>query len=348
MDFVTTYLFGLKAGSNLTQDAAFRDHFLELYARRRTLNFWPQEMPGIYNFCLSLGYHLVPTWVDDANAEIGDWTLKMLGAATEQIESSDEKASAIEDHPIVVAQLKSAMDKNTEKDSRISAASASQHLEIASEVIDHLAAGFDTSGITLTYLAHELSQRPRLQEALRNELLTLEPPIISSSGAKLPSAKQLDALPLLQAIVQETLRLHAAIPGPQPRQTPPGGCRIGPNSEYDLPGGMRISAQAWSLHRNPNVFPEPEQWKPERWLNEKGEYEVTGEMGRWWWAFGSGGRMCVGSNLAMYQMKFIVAAIWTNFVMSITDDEGIEQADIYTAPPKSNRLIVKLERVGRE
>lgn len=69
------------------------------------------------------------------------------------------------------------------------------------------------------------------------------------------------------------------------------------------------------------------------------------EMDRWFWAFGSGGRMCIGSNLAMYQMKYIVAAIYSNYTTTIVDDTGIEQVDAYTAPPKNDRLIIRLERV---
>jgi hypothetical protein len=44
-------------------------------------------------------------------------------------------------------------------------------------------------------------------------------------------------------------------------------------------------------------------------------------------------------------MKHIVAAIYTNFKTSIVDDEGIEQMDLYTAPPTGGKLIVKLESV---
>lgn len=85
-------------------------------------------------------------------------------------------------------------------------------------------------------------------------------------------------------------------------------------------------------------------------------------MQKWFWAFGSGGRMCVGSNLAIYrvcpfhrfnafidmiktEMKHIVAAIYSNFATTIFDDDGIEQLDAYTAPPKRRGLIIKLEQV---
>lgn len=94
----------------------------------------------------------------------------------------------------------------------------------------------------------------------------------------------------------ETLRLHAPIPGIQPRVTPyPTTSLCG----YDnIPPNTRVNAQAYSLHRNPEVFPEPETWQPKRWLKPHDSPEME-EMRRWFWAFGSGGRMCVGSNLAV-------------------------------------------------
>jgi hypothetical protein len=46
------------------------------------------------------------------------------------------------------------------------------------------------------------------------------------------------------------------------------------------------------------------------------------------------------------EMKFIIAALYTNFTTLIVDDEGIEQMDIYTAPPSGGQLIVKLDYAG--
>ncbi|KAF2423720.1 cytochrome P450 [Tothia fuscella] len=348
MDFVCAYLFGLESGSNLTQDEEFRTWFLDLYDSRRSYNFWPQELPRLTSALASIGINLTPKWVNDANKEIEEWTLSMVDKSAAVLEKTQaQKAEALNEadignFPTVYSQLLSASAKAAGKDG------PSDHnrerLEIASELLDHLAAGFDTTGITLTYLIHELSQRPDLQSSLRQELLTLSPQITQSNNPHLPLPKSLDTLPLLNAIIEETLRLRAAIPGPQPRITPPGGCTLGPQGEYpNIPSGIRISALAHSLHRNANVFTNPEQWLPERYLTSSDEQ--LKEMRRWFWAFGSGGRMCVGSKLALLEIKYVVAALYTNFRTVVVDDGGIEQMDIYTAPPRGGKLIVRLERV---
>lgn len=373
MDFVTGYQFGLAAGSNTILDDVSRTHFLDLYDSRKGYNFWPQEMPGLTSFLGSIGIGMVPKWVDAANTEIDAWCLKMCDDASSFLART--KATCVEDvptdevanFPVVYSQLQSGMTKS--KKASAIATPEQDRLEIASELIDHFAAGFDTSGITLVYVIHELSLHPEIQTALRKELRTLDPSISIQQSQEtspvLPSAKAVDSLPLLDAIIEETLRLHAAIPGPEPRVTPSGGCTLGPEGEYkNIPGGVRISAQGHSLHRNPDVFTNPEEWIPDRWINPT-EGKAT-EMKRWFWAFGSGGRMCVGSNLALYrkfhlshltnllniliallthslEMKYIVAAIYTNFMTTIVDDDGVEQMDLYTAPPKSGKLVIKLE-----
>ncbi|KAF2136173.1 uncharacterized protein K452DRAFT_140447 [Aplosporella prunicola CBS 121167] len=355
MDFITAYLFGLSASTNFVQDTTARDEYLRLYRCRQDFSFWPQELPKLTSFLAKMGLRLVPKFVDEANASLEAFNSRMC----EKARTVAAKTSAVEhpeEYPAVYAQMQAAMARDQEKASGNGMAPLNdeeQQTEMASEFLDHSSAGFETSSITLAYFAHEISQRPELQDRLREELRSLDPPLTLDSKPELPSAKALDALPLLQATLQETLRLHAAIPGPQPRVTPAKGASLGPaGREYsDLPGGVKVMSQAWSLHGNEEVFPEAEKWVPERWLDSKGELltaesseggERYREMMRWFWAFGSGGRMCVGSHLAVYQMKAIIAGVWTGHSTSIVGTNMMEQMDRYTAPPSGSRLVVRV------
>lgn len=320
MDFVTGYQFGLAASSNLMQDDEFRKYFLDLYHSRRSYNFWPQELPGFTSFLATrLGWNLVPDWVGEANKGIEDWTMKMCDGAssflckTGATRVEDVPAEEAKNFPAVYSQLVSGLVKSKKDYLTTKTTPEQDRLEIASELLDHLAAGFDTSGITLVYVIHQLSLHPSIQDSLRKELRTLSPPITLSTATvtatspppSLASPKIIDTLPFLDAIIQESLRLHAAIPGPEPRVTPASGCTLGPENEYPgIPGGVRISAQAWSLHRNEDVYEEALEWRPSRWL--EASEEKLKEMKRWFWAFGSGGRMCVGSNLALYREFFVL------------------------------------------
>lgn len=358
MDVVTGYLYGLAASSKFTSEPEACKHFLDLYNSRHGFTFWGQEMGWLHAVAsvFGLGTYLIPEHVRTSNREIEAWTLAMCDEARRNL-MSGKTTLEVQDTPVVYQQMAAAMLRNAEKKTTLELPIADpylspsgpedRHMAIASETLDHLAAGFDTSSITLTYLLHQISlpHNQHYQAQLRKELLTLSPNLLfdlRNTTPEIPDAKALDQLPLLHAILWETLRLHSAIPGPEPRVTPAGGCLVGPglsssspsssrqpakgatvnNNEdqrtYFLPSGMRISASAGLLHQNADVYPEPLKWLPERWLAQQGtttssttaaaeeEREKRKEMDRWFWAFGSGGRMCVGSNLAIYRKFFFL------------------------------------------
>jgi cytochrome P450 len=284
MDVVNGYIFGLGAGSNLIDNADQLTWFLDLYNSRRSYNFWPQEFP-VFSSSVEkwLGYRFAPKWVEEANQEIEKWTQRMCENAGLVLAKGE--ADPV-DTPVVYQQLSMALTKEAKKADVEKTDFAPL---LASEVLDHLAAGFDTSGITLNYVVHELSQHQDIQARLRSELQTLTPRLVSSSASNMPDPKAVDALPFLHAVIWETLRLHSAIPGPQPRFVPQQGCHLGSEEHpYFVPGGVRVSASAGLLHANEDVYERAGEWSPERWLDmEKLGAEKRKDMeSRWFWAFG--------------------------------------------------------------
>ncbi|EXJ82453.1 hypothetical protein A1O3_06266 [Capronia epimyces CBS 606.96] len=377
MDFMTAYQFGLRAGTNFVQDVAARHRILHEYHCRRDYEFFSAELPWMKSLSRRLGWPVVPQFVDDANVYLEDWNAQMCREADEYLTAEakvDDDRTGLSsypgDDPVVYKQFKTGITKLREKDPSAGRAVEGQvtlpttrhddvgvdpndttttTAEIYSEMLDQLGAGHETSAVALTYLYWELSKAPALQKQLRLELLTLTPTIVVESHVadtfRLPDPKQIDALPLLHAIFMETLRLHAPIPGIEPRISPhvPGGSTLG--TYAGIPGGVRVSAMPYTLHRNAAVFPDPETFRPERWLASCTPEAHLKEMHRWFWAFGSGGRMCIGSNLATQEIKLLVAAIYSNWTTEIVDDDGIEEIDAYTVRPKSNRLVLRLRHV---
>jgi cytochrome P450 len=303
MDIVTSYIFGLGASSNLIDRPDELAWFLGLYKSRHGYTFWPQEFPRLTE-CLKkwFGIGMSPSWVADANAEIEKWTRKMCDDAAVVLQKGDAK---IHEVPSVYQQLSAAISKEAKKND---AGEIDLQSVISSEVLDHLAAGFDTSGITLTYIVHELSTHPEIQARLQQELRTLSPQLVASSSPELPDPKAVDMLPILHSVIWESLRLHSAIPGPQPRFTPAQGCKLGPEGEYFVPGGVRISASAGLLHQNEQVYENASKWRPERWLDmDKMDEEKRKDMeSRWFWAFG---RSVHGTSLLhSFDLRDAVAA----------------------------------------
>lgn len=161
-------------------------------------------------------------------------------------------------------------------------------LDIAAEAADHLDAGLKTTSDTLMFALWALS-RPQNEKYQRRLAAEADSIKAQHSGeieeASVSPADICDRLPYLDAVVKETLRLYASIPASQPRVSTRDTTVHG----TFIPAGTVVSCQAYSLHRNPEVFHEPYKFDPDRWLAEEAQ-----EMRRWWWPFSSGGRMCLG------------------------------------------------------
>ena len=362
MDFVSSYIFGLQHSTNFIQDEKTRNDWLHTFITPRPYIFWFGELPGLMWLMSKFGWHVVPQRSYIAIETIEDWCAEMCISAAKEYSPKISNLDKASNSQTVFTVLTRALTPPSDRPFATADIKGLSQMDklIASELLDHLAAGQETSGLTLTYLIHEMSQRPDLQDRLRTELLSLSPPIALSSSSDnavppaLPPLRSIDALPLLHAIIMETLRLRSPIAGPQPRKTPahrPASLASSP----PLPPNVRVSAQAYSLHRNPSVFPDPETWRPERWLlseantidggsgNTKAKID---EMHRWFWAFGSGGRMCVGSNFAMMNLKVVVAGLYSGWRTYMVDDEGIEQVQAYVCLPRGRGLVIRVEEAA--
>lgn len=108
-----------------------------------------------------------------------------------------------------------------------------------------IVAGSDTTSVTLTYLIWAVLQRPDLQRRLEEEVSGLPERFDDAAVEKLP---------LLEAVVNETLRLHGAAPGGLPRSVPKGGATLG---GHYIPEDFVVETQAYTLHRNADIFPDP-------------------------------------------------------------------------------------------
>jgi len=185
----------------------------------------------------------------------------------------------------------------------------------------------------------------------------LSHPPVQNYGISKSTLQKLDGLPLLDAVMMESLRLRNPIRMPAFRTVPQGGAVI---DGFFLPGGTVVSASTYALHMNPDAFPEPHKWVPERWFNlsdekipgasDDGEAEKgrdTNDPRRWFWTFISGSNMCLGNNFSVLVMKLIVATIYTNYTTYVIDDEGIEQVDGIFACPVGEKLILGFNRLPK-
>ncbi|KOS48290.1 hypothetical protein ACN38_g683 [Penicillium nordicum] len=318
MDFTSSFLFGLREGTRYLFNIPEWKIWLEEYEQFKYLSRDDRYMGFIEAWCLG-------------------FCNRIEASKTQRIFSDEGKQPST--NPVVYYQLRQSLLAQKEHDQR------PLNLAIASELLDHLVAGHETSGITFTYMMWELSQHPELQAELRKELLTLSPSLrdLGTDGENpLPSPSAIDALPLLDAMVRETLRLHSPAPAQLPRVTPTTEKGTSLHGYDNIPGGVRVSSTSYSLHRISDVYPRPLEWLPQRWIDPGDKIH---DMRRLFWPFGSGGRMCLGSNFALQEIKLVMAAVYSNYTTSIVDDEGIEQDYAFISLPRGRKLMLKFTPV---
>lgn len=328
-DLFTGFQFGIQNGTNFLQNREAREYYFKNY----------RSFMDVLN--------------NDVHYRIEEVNMSMCKAALADIEGDTEPTT----YPVVFGKLYTGL-KNAK-----SVREEDVLPRTASEMMDDMIANYEGTGVGLTYTLYRLSQNEDMQAQLRSELLTLTPPV-GAQKYKLPTPASIEQLPLLDAIVHETLRLHPATPGRQPRIVPRGGTVL---DRFMIPEGTTVSSNAYTLHRNEEVYENAFEWLPRRWLPDSSDAENKSSldaMRRWFWAFSSGGRGCIGSHFAMQgkrippisnaeyvltisfaEMKLLLAAIYTNFTTSIIDDEGIEQREAFVAGPMSDKLILRFHKL---
>ncbi|KAL8950435.1 MAG: hypothetical protein Q9222_003529 [Ikaeria aurantiellina] len=232
-------------------------------------------------------------------------------AAMRKAEKSTWEDSA--DYPTVYASVRNAVDHDS---SHLDAQSKSS--EVASELFDHMSSSREVLGLVLAYTLYYVSQNPIAQHRLRQEIASATPEMQNLAGLddsdlqdhNLPSAASLDQLPYLSAIICESLRMRPNST-PLPRITP-AGSSVRLAGIEGIPPGVRVNAFQWFVHRDPKKWDRVDDWIPERWLDGDGKL-LRGSGESQLWGFCSGPRMCAGSNLSQYLMRYILALIFSNF-----------------------------------
>jgi len=122
-----------------------------------------------------------------------------------------------------------------------------QDIDVQIEAGNLIIAGSDTTANTLCYLIWAVMSQPSAKKALEDELQSVDVETVDA---------ELEKLPVLNAIIDEALRLYGAAPGSLPRVVPQGGATV---DGYYLPQGSVVSTQAWTFHRNPKYFLDPDR-----------------------------------------------------------------------------------------
>lgn len=171
--------------------------------------------------------------------------------------------------------------------------SAMTDTQLRDEVITIFAAGHETTALVLTYAFFLLTHNPAAAAALAAELTAV-------LAGRAPTIHDLPALRYTEAVVLESMRCYPpawAIGREAVRDTTLSG--------YPIPRGTQLWMSPWVMHRDPQTFPQPERFLPERWLDG-----LQRRLPRFaYLPFGGGPRLCIGNAFAMTEATLLIATI---------------------------------------
>lgn len=167
-------------------------------------------------------------------------------------------------------------------------------LEIRDELMTMVAAGHETTAMALTWLCYAVFTRPAVLERLVEELA-------ANRGA------DLDALPYLDAVVRESLRMYSVVPAGSVRLVK-RDFRAG---TFEIPAGSMVSVAMHAIHRSAGVYERANEFLPERFVTRKfSPYEAV--------PFGGGSRRCLGMPFAMFEIKVVLATLLDRMALEVT------------------------------
>lgn len=224
---------------------------------------------------------------------------------------------------------------------------ALQDIDVQVEATSLIFAGSGTTANTLAFTLWNIATRPELREKLEIEVKSLLDDFKDAD---------LEALPLLNATINETLRLYAAVPGSLPRVVPAQGATM---CGHYLAPGTTVSTQAWTYHRDESLYPNPLEFDPSRYIedptgsstNPKGAKATNS-------AFGAGAYTCLGIHLAWMELRYGVAmflrqckgATLAEGMKPLTPDELVnyfgKSSPVVILEPLTSRLAARYRRTS--
>jgi cytochrome P450 len=172
----------------------------------------------------------------------------------------------------------------------------------------------------LTWTLLLLAQHPQVAHDLLDEIKG----VIQDRP---PTAVELDRMPLLTSVIEESMRILPPVPSNMRMALEPA--QLG---EYELEPGDRVICSHYVTHHLPELYPEPERFRPERWQRRPGPFEYI--------PFSAGPRFCLGYNFAMTVLKVAVVMLLQRYRVSLIDRSRIDRVVRVTLRPRRGLPLV--------
>ncbi|MFN0053102.1 MAG: cytochrome P450 [Planctomycetales bacterium] len=196
--------------------------------------------------------------------------------------------------------------------------------EVRDALITVLIAGHETTALALSWALVEIAAHPAVADRLGDELSRV-------TGGAPPESGHMSDLEYLDGAVRESLRLRPVVPFVVRKTVRPF-----PLGDREYPAGVVLCPCSYLVHRREELYPDAEQFRPERFLERKfGPHE--------WFPFGGGNRVCVGMPFALYEMKVLLATLLSQVRLSRPTGtrSRARRYGIVLGPDDGGRVIVE-------
>uniref|UniRef100_A0A672IWC4 unspecific monooxygenase n=1 Tax=Salarias fasciatus TaxID=181472 RepID=A0A672IWC4_SALFA len=203
--------------------------------------------------------------------------------------------------------------------------------EIISQATMMVFAGYETNASALTFLAYSLATNPQIMKRLQREIDSTFPNKESIQYEALMQMEYLDC------VVSECLRLYP--PALRLERVAKETVKI---NGVTVPKGMLVMVPVYALHRDPELWPEPEEFRPERFSKEKKQHINPYS----YLTFGIGPRNCLGMRFALAAVKLALVEILQSYSFSVCEETEIP-LKMSNAPILDTDSPIKLKVVKR-
>ncbi|KAJ3659267.1 hypothetical protein Zmor_010964 [Zophobas morio] len=178
--------------------------------------------------------------------------------------------------------------------------------ELSAQAFVFFLAGFETSSTTMTFALYELASNPEVQEKLREEINT----VMENHNGKLTYDAVME-MTYMENVLHETLRKYPPVALLTRKCNK--DYRV-PKSDIRLEKGIGVGIPVLALHMDPEYYPNPEKFDPERFSEEN----KNSRPAFTWLPFGEGPRLCIGLRFGMLQSKVGLAALLKNYKITLS------------------------------
>ncbi|XP_076933565.1 cytochrome P450 Tp4149-like [Bidens hawaiensis] len=180
-------------------------------------------------------------------------------------------------------------------------------------ILEVFSAGTETTQTTLVWALSELIKNPRAMDKLQREVTEI------AQGRAMILEEDLERMVYLKAVIKEALRLHPPLPLLLPRISIQDVKLMG----YDIAAGTQVIMNAWAIGRDPSLWEESNEFRPERFLSNSINYQGLQFE---WLPFGAGRRSCPGIQFSVPVIELALANIVYKFDMVLPN--GIKNEDL--------------------